>query len=88
MQRLSGSDADPLTMAQQGRNNQNGVIPMQTFVLKGRAGKWSYGYFAEPGKRNVWVYTDGETYWAPYGGNSLMHASSEATRLYRNSLES
>ena len=33
---------------------------MQTFVLKGRAGQWSYGYLAEPGKRNVWVYTNSE----------------------------
>ena len=61
---------------------------MQTFVLKGRAGQWSYGYLAEPGKRNVWVYTNGEVTYRPLGGNSLMHASSEATRLHRNSLES
>jgi len=61
---------------------------MQTFVPKGRAGQWTYGYLAESGKRNVWVYTNGEVTYLPRGGNNLMAASSEATRLYRNSLES
>ena len=61
---------------------------MQSFVPKDRAGQWTYGYLAEPGKRNVWVYTNGEVTYRPYGGNNLMAASREATELHRDSLAS